>query len=112
MVVHKPRSFTITYYHNNEYIHDDNIHGVCNYGMGLSLGVITNPADAYWSWGLVELAYDYDGFSFSGVGGKDDHPKLQRTESNPSGETYYGMQIVFRLKYDHRRTSTIYIDHN
>ena len=112
MVVHKPRSFTITYYHNNEYIHDDSIHGVCNYPMGLSLGVITEPKDAYWNWGLVELAYDYDGFSFSGVGGKDDHPKLQRTKSNPSGDTYYGMQVVFRLKYDNRKTSTIYVDHN
>ena len=112
MVMHKPRSFTITYLHNSDYIHDDNIHGVCNYPMGLSLGVITDPADAWWSWNQVELAYDYDGFSFSGVGGKDDHPKLQRTKSNPSGDTSYGTQIVFRLKYDHRRTSTIYVDHN
>ena len=112
MVRHKPKSFTITYMHNNDYIHDDNIHGICNYPMGLSLGVITDPEDAYWNWAYVELANDYDGFSFSGRGGKDDHPKLERTKSNPSGGTSPGVQIIFRLKYDNKKTSTIYIDHN
>ena len=112
MVKHKVSSFTITYLYNNDYIHEDNKHGVCNYPMGLSLGVITTPEDAYWTWTDVELANDYDGFSFSGVGGKDDHPKLQRTKSNPGGGTSYGTQIIFRLKYDHKKTSTIYVDHN
>lgn len=112
MVKHKVSSFTITYLYNNDYIHEDNKHGVCNYPMGLSLGVITTPEDAYWSWSDVELANDYDGFSFSGMGGKDEHPKLQRTKSNPGGGTSYGTQIIFRLKYDHKKTSTIYVDHN
>ena len=80
--------------------------------MGMEVGVITTPEDAYWNWAEVELANDYDGFSFSGYGGKDEHPKLQRTKSNPSGEPYYGMQVVFRLKYNNRKTSTIYINHN
>ncbi|MBO4434860.1 MAG: hypothetical protein J5769_05365 [Bacteroidales bacterium] len=113
VVEQKPYSFTITYLHNNDYIHDDNIHGVCNYGMGLSLGVITNPVDCYWNWADVELVPGYDnGFSFSGAGGRDDHPKLIRTTSNPSGGTSLGVQMIFRLKYDHSITSTIYIDHN
>ena len=108
-----PDAFTITYLHNGEYINDSKNHGVCNYGMGLSLGVITNPEDAYWNWSDVELDPDYaNGFSFSGVGGRDDHPKLMRTTSNPSGTTSYGIQMKFRLKYDHRKTATIYIDHN
>lgn len=113
VVEEKPSSFTITYYHNNDYINDDNIHGVCNYGMGLSLGVITTPQDCYWNWADVELIPGYDnGFSFSGTGGRDDHPKLQRTTSNPSGTTSYGVQMGFRLKYDHSKTCYIYIDHN
>lgn len=112
VVEQKPNSFTITYEHNNDYINDTNTHGVCNYPMGLRLGVITSPADCYWSWADVELANDYDGFSFNGTGGRDDHPKLERTKSNPSGGTEYGTQIIFRLKYDHSVTSTIYIDHN
>lgn len=112
IVKHKVQSFTITYQHNNDYIHDNSIHGVCNYGMGLRLGVITTPEDAYWNWADVELAYDYDGFSFSGYGGRDEHPKLQRTKSNPSGGTEYDVQIVFRLKSNNKKTSTIYIDHN
>lgn len=113
VVEQTPYSFTITYYHNNDYINDDNIHGVCNYGMGLSLGVITNPVDCYWNWADVELIPGYDdGFSFSGTGGRDDHPKLIRTRSNPSGTTSYGVQMGFRLKYDHSKTCYIYIDHN
>ena len=113
VVDQKPRSFTITYLHNNDYIHDDNIHGVCNYGMGLSLGVITSPEDCYWNWADVELEPGYDnGFSFSGHGGRDDHPKLIRTTSNPGGGTSLGVQMIFRLKWDHSIKSTIYIDHN
>ena len=76
------------------------------------MGVITEPEDAYWNWADVELAYDYDGFSFSGHGGKEDNPKLQRTKSNPGGDTSYGTQIIFRLKWDNRKKSTIYVDHN
>ena len=108
-----PDYFQITYLHNGQYINDSNNRGVCNYGMGLPLGVITSPEDAYWNWSDVELDPDYtNGFSFSGVGGRDDHPKLIRTTSNPSGTTSLGVQMKFRLKYDHRKTATIYIDHN
>lgn len=115
VVHHKPTSFQITYKHSNgnfEPWTSGGENGVCNYPMGMEVGVITDPEDAYWNWADVELAYDYDGFSFAGYGGKDEHPKLQRTKSNPSGETYYGMQVIFRLKYNNRKTSTIYIDHN
>ena len=113
VVDQKPYSFTITYKYNNDFINDTNKHGVCNYGMGLELGVITNPTDCYWNWADVELEPGYDnGFSFSGFGGRDDHPKLIRTTSNPGGGTSPGVQMVFRLKWDHSMTSTIYIDHN
>jgi hypothetical protein len=115
VVHHKPTSFQITYKHSNgafEPWTSGGENGVCNYPMGMEVGVITDPEDAYWNWADVELAYDYDGFSFSGHGGKEDHPKLQRTKSNPYGETSYGTQIVFRLKWDNRKKSTIYVDHN
>lgn len=115
VVHHKPTSFQITYKHSNgafEPWTSGGENGVCNYPMGMEVGVITTPEDAYWNWAYVELAYDYDGFSFSGMGGKDDHPKLQRTKSNPGGETSYGTQIIFRLKYDNRKKSEIYVNHN
>ena len=115
VVHHKPTSFKITYRHSNgafEPWTNGGENGVCNYPMGMELGVITTPEDAYWNWAYVELAYDYDGFSFGGMGGKEDHPKLQRTKSNPGGETSYGTQIVFRLKYDNRKRSEIYVNHN
>ena len=116
VVHHKATSFKITYKHSNNGAFEPwtsgGENGVCNYPMGMELGVITEPEDAYWNWADVELAYDYDGFSFSGHGGKEDHPKLQRTKSNPGGDTSYGTQIIFRLKYDNRKTSTIYVDHN
>ena len=115
VVHHKPTSFQITYRHSNgtfEPWTSGGENGVCNYPMGMEVGVITTPEDAYWNWAYVELAYDYDGFSFSGMGGKDDHPKLQRTKSNPGGETSYGTQIIFRLKYDNRKKSEIYVNHN
>ena len=115
VVHHKATSFQITYKHSNGVFEpwtSGGENGRCNYPMGMEVGVITDPEDAYWNWADVELAYDYDGFSFSGHGGKDDHPKLQRTKSNPGGETSYGTQIVFRLKWDNRKKSTIYVDHN
>lgn len=115
VVHHKASSFKISYKHSNgafEPHTSGGENGVCNYPMGMEVGVITVPEDAYWNWADVELAYDYDGFSFSGHGGKEDHPKLVRTKSNPGGETSFGTQIIFRLKYDNRKTSTIYVDHN
>ena len=115
VVHHKATSFQITYKHSNgafEPWTSGGENGVCNYPMGMEVGVITDPEDAYWNWADVELAYDYDGFSFSGHGGKEDHPKLQRTKSNPGGETSYGTQIIFRLKYDNRKKSEIYVNHN
>ncbi len=115
VVHHKATSFQITYKHSNgafEPWTSGGENGVCNYPMGMEVGVITEPEDAYWNWADVELAYDYDGFSFSGHGGKEDHPKLQRTKSNPGGDTSYGTQIIFRLKWDNRKKSTIYVDHN
>ncbi len=115
VVHHKATSFKISYKHSNgafEPWTSGGENGVCNYPMGMEVGVITVPEDAYWNWADVELAYDYDGFSFSGHGGKEDHPKLVRTKSNPGGETSYSTQIIFRLKYDNRKTSTIYVDHN
>ena len=105
----KLESFQITYLHNNSYISEGE-HGVCNYGMGLPLGVITTPEDADWNWSDVELASNQDTFSFSGVGGRDDHPKLMLNKSHDG--TYYGAQVIFRLKWDHSMTSTIYVDHN
>ncbi|MBQ7272202.1 MAG: Ig-like domain-containing protein [Bacteroidales bacterium] len=115
VVHHKATSFQITYKHSNgafEPWTSGGENGVCNYGMGMEVGVITVPEDAYWNWADVELAYDYDGFSFSGHGGKEDHPKLQRTKSNPGGDTSYGTQVIFRLKWDNRKRSEIYVDHN
>jgi len=115
VVHHKATSFQITYKHSNGVFEpwtSGGENGVCNYGMGMEVGVITDPEDAYWNWADVELAYDYDGFTFSGHGGKDDHPKLQRTKSNPGGDTSYGTQIVFRLKWDNRKKSEIYVNHN
>ena len=115
VVHHKATSFQITYKHSNgafEPWTSGGENGVCNYPMGMEVGVITEPEDAYWNWADVELAYDYDGFSFSGHGGKEDHPKLQRTKSNPGGDTSYGTQIIFRLKWDNRKKSTIYVNHN
>ena len=115
VVHHKATSFQITYKHSNgafEPWTSGGENGVCNYPMGMEVGVITDPEDAYWNWADVELAYDYDGFSFSGHGGKEDHPKLQRTKSNPGGDTSYGTQVIFRLKWDNRKRSEIYVDHN
>lgn len=114
MVKHKVQSFQITYPHSNgayEPWVSGGENGVCNYPMGLSLGVITVPEDAYWNWAQVELEPGYDrNFSFSGYGGRDDHPKLMLISS--TGSTHYGSQVIFRLKYDHEKRSEIYVDHN
>lgn len=114
MVKHKVQSFQITYPHSNglyEPWTSGGENGICNYPMGMSLGVITEPEDAYWDWSLVELESGYDrNFSFTGNGGREDHPKL--FVNSGTGETQYGTQVVFRLKYDNRKTSTIYVDHN
>ena len=78
------------------------------YSMGLELSVETTPADAYWDWALVELdpAYE-DNFRFEGHGGRDDHPKLfVRTSHDPA---VMGTQVMFRLKYDHKKYCFIYV---
>lgn len=113
VVEEKPNSFKITYEQNGTYKPWDNgsPNGICNYGMGLPLGVETNPADCYWSWGDLELMPGYDDtFSFSGVGGRNDHPKLMLKKSHDG--THPGVQVGFRLKYDHSKTSYIYVTHN
>jgi len=114
VVKHKAQSFKITYKHSNgsfEPWTSGGENGTCNYGMGMEVGVITVPEDAYWDWSHVELEPGYDTyFSFSGHGGRDDHPKLMLKTS--SGSQQYGTQIIFRLKWDNRKTSTIYVDHN
>lgn len=113
VVEEKPYSFKITYQQNGTYKPWENgsPDGICNYGMGLSLGVQTNPEDCYWNWTDVELIPGYDNtFSFSGVGGRDDHPKLMLKKSHDG--TSYGVQVGFRLKYDHSKTSYIYVTHN
>lgn len=113
VVDEKPYSFEITYLQNGTYKPWENgsPDGICNYGMGLSLGVETNPEECYWNWADVELIPGYDNsFSFSGVGGRDDHPKLMLKTSH--GGTNHGVQVGFRLKYDHSKTSYIYVTHN
>lgn len=113
VVEQRSNSFKITYQQEGVYKPWDNgsPNGTCNYGMGLSLGVQTNPEDCYWNWSDVELIPGYDNtFSFSGVGGRDDHPKLMLKSSHDG--TSYGVQVGFRLKYDHDQTSYIYVNHN
>ena len=114
VVEHKVISFQITYKHKNgvfEPFTSGGENGVCNYPMGMEVGVITNPEDAYWDWSHVELQPGYDTyFSFSGYGGRDDHPKLFLKSS--TGSTQYGTQVIFRLKWDNRKKSEIYVDHN
>jgi hypothetical protein len=114
VVHHKATSFQITYKHSNgafEPWTSGGENGVCNYGMGMEVGVITVPEDAYWNWADVELAPGYDSnFTFSGHGGRDDHPKLQLKSS--TGSQHYGSQVIFRLKWDNRKRSEIYVDHN
>ena len=114
VVEHKAISFKITYKHSNGVFEpwtSGGENGICNYPMGMELGVITNPEDAYWDWAHVELQPGYDTyFSFSGHGGRDDHPKLFLRSS--TGSSQYGTQVIFRLKWDNRKKSEIYVDHN
>lgn len=80
--------------------------GTVAYGMGLSLSVRTTPEDCYWNWADVELIPEYaDDLTFIGNGGRDDHPKLQTKKSYDPA--IMGVQVGFRLKYDHRKTSYI-----
>ena len=53
VVHHKATSFQITYKHSNgafEPWTSGGENGVCNYPMGMEVGVITDPEDAYWNW--------------------------------------------------------------
>lgn len=114
VVRHKVYSFKITYPHSNglyEPWTSGGENGICNYPMGMSLGVITDPEDAYWDWAHVELSPGYDSnFSFSGYGGRDDHPKLMLKTSHDS--PLYGCQVIFRLKWNHKKKSEVYVDTN
>jgi hypothetical protein len=113
VVKHKAISFQITYKHKNgafEPWTSGGENGVCNYPMGMELGVITNPEDCYWDWSHVELASNEQNYSFEGHGGRDDHPKLFLKAS--TGSTQHGDQVIFRLKWDNRKKSEIYVDHN
>ena len=114
VVHHKATSFKITYKHSNGVFEpwtSGGENGVCNYPMGMELGVITVPEDAYWDWSHVELSPGYDNeFSFSGHGGRDDHPKLMLKTSHDGN--HYGTQVIFRLKWNNKKTSEIYVDHN
>lgn len=78
------------------------------YSMGLELSVRTTPEDCYWNWADVELMPEYtDDLIFTGNGGRDDHPKLRTSKSHDP--EVMGVQVGFRLKYDHRKTCYIYI---
>ncbi len=82
--------------------------GTVAYGMGLELSVTTTPEDCYWNWADVELIPRYDDdLIFTGNGGRDDHPKLRSTRSYDT--PIMGVQVGFRLKYDHSKTSYIYV---
>lgn len=114
VVNHKVNSFQITYRHSNglfEPSTNGGENGICNYPVGMEVGVKTDPEDAYWDWSHVELAPGYDeNFTFSGHGGRDDHPKLFPKTSHSS--PVLGTQVKFRLKWDHNKSSIIYVDHN
>lgn len=82
--------------------------GTVGYSMGMELSVRTNPEDCYWNWADVELMPEYaDNLTFVGNGGRDDHPKLQTKKSYDPA--IMGVQVGFRLKYDHRKTCYIYV---
>ena len=80
--------------------------GTVGYGLGMELSVRTSPEDCYWNWADVELMPEYaDDLIFTGNGGRDDHPKLRTSKSHDP--EVMGVQVGFRLKYDHRKTSYI-----
>ena len=112
VVKHKAYSFQITYRHSNgsfEPWSSGGENGTCNYPNGMELGVITTPEDAYWDWAQVELEPGYDAnFTYTGHGGKDDHARLAPKTSHDS--QILGTQVIFRLKWDNRKRSTIYVD--
>ena len=114
VVHHKVISFQITYPHSNGLFEpwtSGGENGTCNYPMGMELGVITNPEDAYWDWAHVELGPGYDAnFNFYGHGGKDEHAKLVPKTSHDS--PILGTQVIFRLKWDSRKKSEIYVNQN
>ena len=112
VVKHKAYSFQITYRHSNgsfEPWSSGGENGTCNYPNGMELGVITTPEDAYWDWAQVELEPGYDAnFTYTGHGGKDDHARLAPKTSHDS--QILGTQVIFRLKWDNKKKSTIYVD--
>lgn len=112
VVKHKAYSFQITYRHSNgsfEPWSSGGENGTCNYPNGMELGVITTPEDAYWDWAQVELEPGYDAnFTYTGHGGKDDHARLAPKTSHDS--QILGTQVIFRLKWDNKKRSEIYVD--
>ena len=113
VVKHKAISFQITYKHSNGVFEpwtSGGENGTCNYPNGMELGVITNPEDAYWDWAHVELVGNEDNFNFYGHGGRDEHAKLVPKTSHDS--PVLGTQVIFRLKWDGRKKSEIYVDQN
>jgi len=81
--------------------------GTVGYSMGLELSVRTTPEDCYWNWSDVELMPGYDDLIFTGLGGRDDHPKLRTSKSHDPA--VMGVQVGFRLKYDHSKKCFIYV---
>lgn len=81
--------------------------GTVGYSMGLELSVRTTPEDCYWDWSDVELMPGYDDLIFTGLGGRDDHPKLRTSKSHDPA--VMGVQVGFRLKYDHSKKCFIYV---
>ena len=81
--------------------------GTVGYGMGMELSVRTTPEDCYWNWSDVELMPGYDDLIFTGLGGRDDHPKLRTSKSHDPA--VMGVQVGFRLKYDHSKKCFIYV---
>ena len=81
--------------------------GTVGYGMGMELSVRTSPEDCYWNWSDVELMPGYDDLIFTGLGGRDDHPKLRTSKSHDPA--VMGVQVGFRLKYDHSKKCFIYV---
>ena len=113
VVHHKATSFKITYPHSNglfEPWSSGGENGKCNYPVGMELGVITVPEDAYWNWSHVELASNEENFNYYGHGGKEEHAMLVPKTSHDS--PVLGTQVIFSLKWDNRKKSEIYVDQN